>query len=71
MAAKKKEAGGSSRYMNENQRDMVLLGLLDVPGQDVKAAVLQCLKTVDLAEFSGDEIGMLVPRRLEAMARVE
>lgn len=46
--------------LNEHKREKALFDCLDVPSDDVKLAVVECLNNVPLSEFDDDEINQVV-----------
>lgn len=49
-----------SKALNENQRESYLFECLEVPNDDVKLSVVECLNKVPMNELETDEIGHLV-----------
>jgi hypothetical protein len=49
-----------SMNLNSEQRETILFRLLEIPSDDVKHAVMNCIKRVNLEELETEEIGFLV-----------
>jgi len=49
-----------SRSLNEAQRETALFNCLEVPDDEVKLAVVECLNNVPLSEFEADEIATII-----------
>jgi len=51
--------------MNNNQRETILLGLLVVPMDDVKTAVMQCISKIPSDQLERQELGLIIKLLLE------
>ncbi len=49
-----------SQSLNENQREAALFNCLEVPNDNVKLAVVECLNNVPLSEFDNEEIATII-----------
>lgn len=49
-----------SSNLNQEQRETILFRLLEIPSDEVKHAVMDCIKRVNLEELETEEIGFLV-----------
>jgi hypothetical protein len=45
-----------SQFLNDNGRETGLFNCLEIPNDDVKLAVVECLNNVPLSEFDNEEI---------------
>jgi hypothetical protein len=49
-----------SSALNESNRETALFNCLDVPSDEVKLAVVECLDNVSLSEFENEEIDHII-----------
>jgi uncharacterized protein Smg (DUF494 family) len=47
-------------YLNTQQREMILFSLLECPSDEVRVAVMDCIRHVDTNQLETEEIGFLV-----------
>jgi hypothetical protein len=45
-----------SRALNESSRETALFNCIEVPNDDLKLSVVECLYNVSLAEFDSEEL---------------
>ena len=49
-----------SRALNESSRETALFNCIEVPNDDLKLSVVECLYNVSLAEFDSEELTQIV-----------